>query len=261
LDEDDDPTSTAAGGVRRWGSPCRHALAPRSARSGLVEPGARAWPNLQRVSHVRSGTHVPGLKCYLYTRSEPFGRNSRCRRTTTSARSAGSGSRWRIGSASTPAWRRPARSASPAALGSCLPSSSPRRYRRADDAAPAPGVSEGCPTRRYSRPLCLATRKQPVSGNPNGARQHVLRRAGPPRDADALPPLHPVDQRVQQEDGEHAHAVALHFFTANYCRLHMMPTKARGGIHTSPAMAAGLTDHVWTIEGMLAMKDRKHTVT
>jgi hypothetical protein len=58
-----------------------------------------------------------------------------------------------------------------------------------------------------------------------------------------------------------AHAVALHFFTANYCRLHMMLTQARGGIHTSPVMAAGLTDHVWTKEGVLAMKDRKHTVT
>jgi hypothetical protein len=32
-------------------------------------------------------------------------------------------------------------------------------------------------------------------------------------------------------------------------------TKARGGIHTSPAMAAGLTDHVWTIDEMLVMMD------
>jgi hypothetical protein len=31
--------------------------------------------------------------------------------------------------------------------------------------------------------------------------------------------------------------------------------KARGGIHASPAMAAGLTDHVWKIEDMLAMMD------
>lgn len=53
----------------------------------------------------------------------------------------------------------------------------------------------------------------------------------------------------------HAHAVALHFFAANYCRPHMTLTKRAGGIHTSPAMAAALTDHVWTIEEMLGMMD------
>jgi hypothetical protein len=53
----------------------------------------------------------------------------------------------------------------------------------------------------------------------------------------------------------HMHAVALHFFVSNFCRAHMTLTKARGGIHTSPAMAAGLTDHVWTIEKMLGMMD------
>lgn len=53
----------------------------------------------------------------------------------------------------------------------------------------------------------------------------------------------------------HALAVALQFFAANYCRPHMTLTKARGGIHTSPAMAAGLTDHVWTIEEVLGMMD------
>lgn len=47
----------------------------------------------------------------------------------------------------------------------------------------------------------------------------------------------------------HAHAVALHCFAANYYSPHMTLTKPPGGIHTSPAMAAGLTDHVWTVEG------------
>jgi hypothetical protein len=53
----------------------------------------------------------------------------------------------------------------------------------------------------------------------------------------------------------HAYAVALHFFTANFCRSHMTLTKAKGGVHTTPAMASGLTDHVWTIEDMLVMMD------
>lgn len=53
----------------------------------------------------------------------------------------------------------------------------------------------------------------------------------------------------------HTHAVALHFFAANFCRSHMTLTKQAGGIHTSPAMAAGITDHVWAIEEMLGMMD------
>jgi len=53
----------------------------------------------------------------------------------------------------------------------------------------------------------------------------------------------------------HAHAVALHFFVADFCRAHMTLTKARGGVHTSPAIAEGLTDRVWTIEEMLGMMD------
>lgn len=41
---------------------------------------------------------------------------------------------------------------------------------------------------------------------------------------------------------------------------HVTLTKARGGIHTSPARAAGLTDHVWTIE-KLDMMDGKANIS
>ena len=40
----------------------------------------------------------------------------------------------------------------------------------------------------------------------------------------------------------HAHAVALHFMAYNFCRTHK--TLGRG---VTPAMAAGLTDHAWTM--------------
>lgn len=49
----------------------------------------------------------------------------------------------------------------------------------------------------------------------------------------------------------HAHAVSLYFMFYNYCRPHMTLTKARGGVKTTPAMASGLTDHVWTVEEIL----------
>lgn len=51
----------------------------------------------------------------------------------------------------------------------------------------------------------------------------------------------------------HAHAVALHFMHYNFCRKHQTLTEAAGGIHTTPAMAAGLTDHVWKVEELIAL--------
>ncbi|HXN77031.1 MAG TPA: hypothetical protein VN876_10365, partial [Gemmatimonadaceae bacterium] len=51
----------------------------------------------------------------------------------------------------------------------------------------------------------------------------------------------------------HAHAVSLHYMFYNYCRAHTTLTKAAEGVKTTPAMAAGLTDHVWTVEDLLAL--------
>ena len=39
----------------------------------------------------------------------------------------------------------------------------------------------------------------------------------------------------------HAHAVAIHFKYYNFCRIHQ-------SLRVTPAMEAGITDHVWSIE-------------
>ncbi len=44
----------------------------------------------------------------------------------------------------------------------------------------------------------------------------------------------------------HAHMVALHFMHYNYCRIHQTT-------RITPAMAAGLTDHVWELEELVAL--------
>ena len=44
----------------------------------------------------------------------------------------------------------------------------------------------------------------------------------------------------------HEHAIALHYFVYNFCRKHMT-------LGTTPAMAAGITDHVWKIEDLVEM--------
>jgi IS1 family transposase len=53
----------------------------------------------------------------------------------------------------------------------------------------------------------------------------------------------------------HAHAVSLHFMFYNYCRPHQTLTKAAKGIKRTPAMAAGLTNYVWTAEEIIDRMD------
>jgi len=46
----------------------------------------------------------------------------------------------------------------------------------------------------------------------------------------------------------HAAMVALHFMHYNYCRIHQ-------SLRITPALAAGLTDHVWELEELVALLD------
>jgi IS1 family transposase len=52
----------------------------------------------------------------------------------------------------------------------------------------------------------------------------------------------------------HAHAVSLFFLYCNYCRPHQTLTK-EAGEKTTPAMAAGLTDRVWTADDIVTLMD------
>ncbi len=49
------------------------------------------------------------------------------------------------------------------------------------------------------------------------------------------------------------HAIALHYMYYNFCRAHETLTKARKGIKTTPAMAAGVADHVWKLSEVVAL--------
>jgi hypothetical protein len=52
----------------------------------------------------------------------------------------------------------------------------------------------------------------------------------------------------------HAHAVSLFFLYYNYCRPHQSLTKA-AGTKTTPAMAAGLADRLWTVDDIVVLMD------
>ena len=54
----------------------------------------------------------------------------------------------------------------------------------------------------------------------------------------------------------HKAAVELHMMPYNWCRLHGTLTKAHPGRYpTTPAMAAGLADHVWPVEEICELLD------
>ena len=49
---------------------------------------------------------------------------------------------------------------------------------------------------------------------------------------------------------KHIYAVTIHFMRYNFCRMHST-------LRATPAMETGLTNHVWTVEGMLTRLARK----
>jgi hypothetical protein len=46
----------------------------------------------------------------------------------------------------------------------------------------------------------------------------------------------------------HEHAIALHYMHYNFCRIHQ-------SLRVTPAMEAGVSDHVWSIEEIVALLD------
>ncbi len=48
----------------------------------------------------------------------------------------------------------------------------------------------------------------------------------------------------------HAHAVALHFMYYNFCRIHQT-------LRVTPAMEAGVADHVWAIDEIIALVEAR----
>jgi hypothetical protein len=48
-----------------------------------------------------------------------------------------------------------------------------------------------------------------------------------------------------------AHNVALYFMYYNFCRIHQT-------LRITPAMEAGISDHVWEVEEILSMMDAKN---
>jgi IS1 family transposase len=101
--------------------------------------------------------------------------------------------------------------------------------------------------RRYSPPICTDTKIRVMKGTPNPdkistsyvERQNLTMRMGMRR-------YTRLTNAFSKKVENLAHAVALHYMHYNFCRVHQT-TK------TTPAMAAGVADHRWTLREIAAL--------
>lgn len=110
--------------------------------------------------------------------------------------------------------------------------------------------------RRYSPPEILVTEKTWIMGDPDSSlvstsfvESHNLTMRMRNRRFTRL--TNAFSKKVEN----HMHALSLYFMAYNFVHVHGTLTKARKGIHTTPAMAAGVTDHAWKVEEIVSLLD------
>lgn len=107
------------------------------------------------------------------------------------------------------------------------------------------------PETRYSPAQCMGARKAVISGTPAfehvstsyTERQNLTMRMSMRRFTRLT---NAFSKKVENLE----HAVALHFMHYNFCRIHM-------SLRVTPAMEAEVSDHVWSLEELVGLLDRK----
>lgn len=107
------------------------------------------------------------------------------------------------------------------------------------------------PEARYSPAQCMGARKAKIMGKPDYAhvstsiseRQNLTMRMGMRR-------FTRLTNAFSKKVENHEHAVALHFMHYNFCRIHK-------SLRVTPAMEAGVSDHVWSLEELANMISEK----
>lgn len=109
---------------------------------------------------------------------------------------------------------------------------------------------------RYSPPVCIGARKEPIMGRPVEAlvstsyveRQMLTLRMRCRR-------FTRLTNAFSKKLENHAAATALHYCFYNWCLSHKTLTRRAHGVHTTPAMAAGLTNRRWTVRDLVSLVD------
>jgi len=100
---------------------------------------------------------------------------------------------------------------------------------------------------RYSPAQCTGAVLQPIVGNPDMAhvstsyveRQNLTMRMGMRR-------FTRLTNAFSKKVDNLEHAIAIHFMHYNFCRVHQ-------SLRVTPAMASGISDHVWEIDELVAL--------
>jgi IS1 family transposase len=104
---------------------------------------------------------------------------------------------------------------------------------------------------RYSPAECTGCYKEEVYGDPDPkfiSTSHVERQNLTMRMQ--MRRFTRLTNAFSKKVENHGHQIALHFFNYNFCRIHQ-------SLRITPAMAAGLTDHVFEIEELVQMIEAK----
>jgi len=101
--------------------------------------------------------------------------------------------------------------------------------------------------KRYSPAACVGTEKIPIMGNPEMKhvstsyveRQNLTMRMSMRR-------FTRLTNGFSKKVENHVHAISLYFMYYNFCRIHQT-------LRVTPAMKAGVTDHVWDIKDIISL--------
>lgn len=107
--------------------------------------------------------------------------------------------------------------------------------------------SDPMAARRYSPPICTGTEKDVINGHPDPShistsyveRQNLTMRMSMRR-------FTRLTNAFSKKVENHMAAISLHFMHYNFCRIHKT-------LRCTPAMEAGISDHVWSIEELVGL--------
>lgn len=107
------------------------------------------------------------------------------------------------------------------------------------------------PETRYSPPVCIGARKRRIAGQPDKElvstshieRQNLTMRMSMRR-------FTRLTNGYSKKIENHCYAIAIYTMHYNFCRIHH-------ALRVTPAMEAGITDHVWSLEEIINLTDSK----